>query len=205
LCGQYLRDDRRELDGAAKFFANIGETPPVPQGYITLELDSGDLCNDPVYVVIWHTAQPYLNGYTSVSPGIVLGGHPGGSTSQIKITVCNVNLCSGIKSCIEFWIDRPQPCEGERIIAPPITDIGEANPGGIEEKDETLSNKSTNDISIHPNPTTGSFYLSCPKGVSGEVRIFDCTGRQISRKEINFAGTENFTSVSEGCISNCRK
>ncbi|HMQ90065.1 MAG TPA: hypothetical protein PKB07_20840, partial [Flavilitoribacter sp.] len=51
------------------------ETPPAPSGYITLDLDSGDPCDDPVYVVNFHAPHPYRNGITTVSPGIILGGN----------------------------------------------------------------------------------------------------------------------------------
>jgi hypothetical protein len=184
------------------FTIYIPETPPMPQGYITLELEGGDPCNDPVYVVVWHTTQPYLNGYTSVSPGIVLGGHPWGSASQVKITVCHVNLCSGDKSCIEFWIDRPQPCEGESITTPlpPVIESGEAGSGAAEERNESTPNGRAGDMTLYPNPTTGTFYLSCPKEVSGELRIFDCAGRLLGHKEIYSSGAREHILISETAL-----
>lgn len=165
------------------------ETPPAPQGYITLELESGDACHDPVYRVVWHTNFPYLNGYTSVSPGIVLGGtHPhggGGTSDQIKIRVCNVNRCSGISSCIEFWIDRPYPCGGDGLAAPQTGDGGgEGSPPIVtEERNGRGTGINLQEISVYPNPTTsGIFYLSCPAGISGRAILFDCTGKLVGRR-----------------------
>jgi Secretion system C-terminal sorting domain len=165
------------------------ETPPAPQGYITLELESGDACHDPVYRVVWHTNFPYLNGYTSVSPGIVLGGtHPhggGGTSDQIKIRVCNVNRCSGISSCIEFWIDRPYPCGGDGLAAPQTGDGGgEGSPPIVtEERNGRGTGINLQEISVYPNPTTsGIFYLSCPAEISGRAILFDCTGKLVGRR-----------------------
>jgi len=175
------------------------ETPPAPQGYITLELESGDACHDPVYTVVWHTNFPYLNGYTSVSPGIVLGGthpHGGGTSQQIKITVCNVNRCSGISSCIEFWIDRPYPCDEEGFSAPQTGGgSGETTPPIVmEERNSQRIGLNLGEISIYPNPTTsGIFYLACPAGISGQAALFDCRGKLVIKKPINV--TDNGTSL----------
>jgi hypothetical protein len=171
------------------FTIYAAETPPVPQGYITLELESGDPCNDPAYLVVWHTNFPYLNGYTRVSPGIVLGGtHPhggGGTSQQIKITVCNVNLCSGISSCIVFWVDRPYPCEGDGLSTPQTGGGGgEGSPPIVtEERNRRGAGINAEKISVYPNPSTsGTFYLACPAGVSGQAALFDCTGKLVGMR-----------------------
>ena len=141
------------------FTIYTSENPPVPQGYITLELDGGGPCDNPVYIVVWHPTQLYLNGYTSVSPGIVLGGthpHGGGGADRIKITVCNVNLCSGRKSCIEFWVDRPYPC-GDMGLTTPTLVYTDAFPSDTNDRSEAGPVGDAEEITIYPNPSTGNF------------------------------------------------
>lgn len=162
------------------------EEPPAPQGYITLELESGDACHDPVYKVVWHTTHPYLNGYTSVSPGLVLGGtHPhgdGGNPAPVRITICNVNLCSGKKSCIAFWIDRPYPCI-EDIAAPPGT--GMQTEPNTDARTEQRTPPRVSDIQTYPNPSSGTVYLSCPVGLSGRADLFDLAGKLLDSAEFD--------------------
>ena len=141
-------------------------------------------------------------GYTSVSPGIVLGGnHPigsGGVSSRIKITVCNVNLCSGISSCTEFWIDRPYPCEeGGGFAAPPAGGDSEITPPlMVGERSVLVTGIHPDEISIYPNPTSsGMFYLTCPVGISGQAILFDYTGKLIGTKP--FGGANYATSLVE--------
>ncbi len=158
------------------------ETPPAPSGYITLDLDSGDPCDDPVYVVNFHTTHPYRNGYTSVSPGIVLGGnHPighgghGEPSEPITITVCNVNLCSGKKSCITFEVDPPQPCFGKEEGQTDIEEPGTSIVAAVNFQEDEA-------VSVFPNPSDGRFYLSCPANTAGELAVFDSAGRQVTAR-----------------------
>jgi hypothetical protein len=172
------------------FTIYTSENPPVPQGYITLELDGGGPCDNPVYIVVWHPTQLYLNGYTSVSPGIVLGGthpHGGGGADRIKITVCNVNLCSGRKSCIEFWVDRPYPC-GDMGLTTPTLVYTDAFPSDTNDRSEAGPVGEAEEITIYPNPSTGHFYLTNPADFPGHLTLLDYTGRIITNKILPTAG-----------------
>ncbi len=149
------------------------ETPPVPQGYITLDLEEGsDPCNDPVYIVNWHTNSPYLNGVTRVSPGVILGKR----MEPILISVCNLNLCTGLKSCVYFWIDPPYPC-GE------IDDRSSSQDGpGQPQNDHTDASTLSDHIVISPNPAAGDFSVLLPAELSGAIEMFDHAGRSVLNK-----------------------
>ncbi len=139
------------------FTIYIAETPPLPQGYITLDLEEGsDPCNDPIYLVHFHTNTPYQNGITRVSPGIILGKRK----EPILISVCNINLCSGLRSCIYFWVDPPYPC----------IEIGGSDDGKIAERSRNGSpGLASEDIVVSPNPTPGDFHCSCRPNFPAEL------------------------------------
>ncbi|HMQ61975.1 MAG TPA: T9SS type A sorting domain-containing protein [Flavilitoribacter sp.] len=159
------------------------ETPPAPSGYITLDLDSGDPCDDPVYVVNFHAPHPYRNGITTVSPGIILGGnhpighgHDGEPSEPITITVCNVNLCSGKKSCITFEVDPPQPCFGKEEGQADSVELGTSIVAAVNFQDNE-------EIAVFPNPSDGRFYLTCPANTAGELTVFDSAGKQVAGRK----------------------
>jgi Secretion system C-terminal sorting domain/PKD-like domain len=180
----------------ANFTIYSPETPPVPQGYITLELESGNLCVDPVYRVVWHTNQPYVNGYTSVSPGIILGvdQHGGHAGMPIRITVCNVNLCSGEKSCIVFMVDPPQPCEGG-LVRPEGDDEIMAEHATMHERSNDELNSITESIEVYPNPSSGYTYIKSVAGVNGQAFLYDVTGKLMNT--IRFDGSDKAVSLTE--------
>lgn len=170
------------------------ETPPTPQGYITIELDGGTPCNDPTYKVVWHPSNPYLNGYTSVSPKVILGGvHPssphGGHepVTQIKITVCYFNFCSGKKNCIEFLVDPPQPCLGEGLFVHQDEQGTTPAPDTIGERRAVDDVPAHQDILIYPNPSTGFF--SVKHATTGELSVYESTGRLIDRTTLQPGNT----------------
>lgn len=155
-----------------KIYSNAA--PPVPQGYITLDLDNNEPCIDPVYIVNWHPTSPFVNGYTSVSPGIILGG--GHHNKPRLIRVCNWNLCSGQNSCISFYVTPPPPCE--EIVQNGGNKKGE---GQTSFKDNaSLTFKAPPDFTIYPNPSTGRFSINLiGEGDNGTLIIYDAQGRPL--------------------------
>ncbi|MBV6443678.1 MAG: hypothetical protein EPGJADBJ_05461 [Saprospiraceae bacterium] len=164
------------------FTIYVPETPPVPQGYITVDLEEGsDPCNDPIYLVNFHTNSPYVNGVTRVSPGIILGKR----TEPILISVCNINLCSREKSCIYFWIDPPPPCDA---IGKPSNAGGGQDPV-VRRDDMTPTASHFRDFTVSPNPTGGDFTLFLPSVLSGELLLHDQAGKTVLHKAFDAAQT----------------
>lgn len=164
-------------------------TPPTPQGSYYLELTGGTVCNDPVYSVVWVPSSPFLNGYTSVSPEVILGGR--NSTKPIKISVCNVNLCSGVSSCVYFYVSPPQPCLGrddnneEQAIEPSSEIITERS--SVEPTQEAFD--------IFPNPSSGGLFISTSEETDGHAELYNSAGRLISTTALD--QTERVYSLTE--------
>ena len=99
----------------------------------------------------------FNNGITTLTPDFLYGpGDPIHYKPNVskKISVCNINLCTGQKICKDYYIKPPAPCTNNLSLS--------------------------NYITITPNPNQGEFQIDSENEITGEYSIFDIYGNIIS-------------------------
>ncbi len=187
------------------------EIPPEPEGYVFLEdlfPNEGEIdpCDEAhFYKVKFIATKQYKNGYTIILPQTVIDVPHHHLDDRIEVTVCNYNICSGVKKCKTFIVylpDCPPEDDWDKIVI---------NNQGIQTKNHTdiaketkaisqisaIGNKENEGIQIYPNPFNNTLILSFPQIGQGEIELFTMEGRKVYSKRIENKNTIRINNISE--------
>lgn len=174
------------------------ETPPIPDGTIivTPQGEINDPCDPeswPEFTVKYITDNPYVNGTTTVTPKVFIPvPHHMNENATILITVCNINYCSGIKTCRNFIYELPYPCEddrGEELLKSNSMKqfIDDLELSKIEYREDDIKAQAIKELSVFPNPVEDEINAVFPFCENATIEIVDITGRAIITSQINNA------------------
>jgi Secretion system C-terminal sorting domain len=85
------------------------------------------------------------------------------TTQNLVFTVCNTNPCTGLKTCKNYKITVPKI---------PSTQGGQV-PLRLATQKEVVTEVVTQNITIEPNPSSGSIRVKLPQTLSGYYQIFN--------------------------------
>jgi len=176
------------------------EIPPEPVGYVILEdLFPGDIdpCDEAnFYSVKFVTTKQYKNGYTIILPKTVIDVPHHNLDDRIEVTVCNYNICSGIKKCKTFIVYLPDcpPDDDDKwsrlVISnnnsekDNLSSIIKYNDILFRSEEPDIFNDKIIKVNIFPNPFSGFTNMIFPFVEYGTIQVFDITGKSVYNEQI---------------------
>lgn len=178
------------------FIAQLGFSQSVtlncPDGYPVIIFEEGyepcdPLWEDTYYLFDYITKNPYTNGITTITPGVVIDVPHHDIGDRISVTVCNKNLCSNKECCVTYILYLPPPCEKDDPIKPLISNKdNQTEQQLIEFRDIIYGDKiDATHIDVFPNPSSELFTLSSNNELNGELTIYDIQGNIVGQKSLN--------------------
>lgn len=183
------------------------ETPPMPEGEFEIIFEFGEETYDPckdgeeaTWEIIFIPDDPYLNGITTVTPGVVIDVPHHHVEDRIIVTVCNVNFCSGEKTCRTWTLFLPSPCLeddipddifGGKMVYMPNDDSSKLSQSNIEELSKANAdfirtrNENSNifytdlELKLFPNPAKDKLTIQSNQDLIGSIQVYNVCAKEI--------------------------
>lgn len=164
------------------------EIPPPPNGYPYIIFDDdyqGCRRMPGSYRFGFSSNTPYLNGKTTVSPGVVIDVPHHNVDPVVELMVCNYNYCSKKSYCKTYTVTLPPFCDMDRSFRAFTAERNQFDT--IPQIQFTDSGNRLNkvDIEIFPNPTiSNTFSVKSNTPLNGHLTIRNIYGKILVEKTL---------------------